>query len=165
MRSEDAARKLRNLSSRSRRARSVEPASTLPPALATALAVTHAAYELCARTTPDRNVAVAVTNAAASLANIDPRLRTGARARLSERLRLEWLVALGDSDARLLGECARILAEAAAVPDASDRVRLASAEAYSLHRASLPRAADLATVPEAGWSLPAVSVAFLPLLP
>lgn len=135
------------------RTRHVEPDA----ALANAIAIAHAAYRLCARKTRDENVAVAANCAASSLETILPSLRDGKPAvRLGERLRLEWLAAMGDADARLLGECARALGDAISRPGASDRIRLASAEAYSLARAVTPREAS-----EAAWRSPTPSVAFL----
>jgi hypothetical protein len=151
-----ARRKLRALarSKRSSRRRLAHPANA---ALTNAVATAYAAYQLCAKKTHDSNVAVAATNAATSLANgfeLAP-------LRLGDRLRLEWLAAMGDADARLLGECARVLGDAiASETDArtGDRIRLASAEAYSLLQAVSRTGASSA---EAGWRSPAASVAFL----
>lgn len=149
-------RKLRSVASSDGRA-GLSPATVahhtgksaeLDSALASAIAVARAAYQLCARTTRDPNVAVAVTSAAASLASS---FGVTATPRLGDRLRLEWLAAMGDADARLLAECARVLGDAIAHHD-SDRLRLASAEAHSLARA---------VASEAAWRAPASSVAFL----
>ena len=96
-------------------------------------------YELCVRRTTDPNVAVAVKNAAESLAKL-----VGVRTppRTCERLRWEYVASTGaftrSADARLLAECARILGEAIALAPANDRLRLASAEAWSLAAAVAP---------------------------
>lgn len=144
-----ARRKLRALA-RSRRADASQ--STLNPLLANAIATARAAYALCARKTEDPNVAVAAENAAASLASSFAGHL--AAPRLGDRLRLEWVAAMPNPEAGLLGECARVLGDAIALSDANlaDRIRLASAEAYSLARA---------VSPEAGWRSAAASVAFL----
>lgn len=124
--------------------------------LAAAIGTAHAAYVLCARRTKDPNVTVAAENAAASLAasfRLEP-------PRLGDRLRLEWLAALPNPDVGLLGECARVLGDAIAWSDATvaDRLRLASAEAYSLTQAVSRSSASSA---EAGWRAAPKSVAFL----
>lgn len=120
---------------------SVEPVSALAPALANALATAHAAYMLCAARTVAPNVATAATNAASELA----KLGAPTKARLGDRLRLEWLAATNAGapngpDAHLLAECARILGDAIALTagapaQVADRIRLVSAEAYSLSSA------------------------------
>ena len=155
MRSEDktqrARRKLRALVRSKRRAQSAGPESALAPALANAIATAHAAYALCAKKTSDPNVAVAANNAAASLAAsfaIAP-------LRLGDRLRLEWLGAMRGADARLLGECTRVLGDAiSGDATVTDRIRLASAEAYSLTQA-------VSRSSEAAWRASQSSVAFL----
>ena len=129
----------------------------LAPAVSKAVTIAHAAYRLCAKKTRDSNVAVAATNAAASLAATFD-LTT---LRLGDRLRLEWLGAMRDADALLLGECARVLGDAIAMTreaPLSDRIRLASAEAYSLMLA-VSRTGESSS--EAAWLSPARSVAFL----
>jgi hypothetical protein len=159
-----ARRKLRALvrSRRSKRRASAHRANAaLATAVATAVATAFAAYQLCAKKTHDSNVAVAATNAATSLAtafDVTP-------LRLGDRLRLEWLAAMGDADTRLLGECARVLGDAIAIATEErigdrirDRIRLASAEAYSLLQAVSRTTASSA---EAGWRSPTASVAFL----
>jgi hypothetical protein len=155
-----ARRKLRALV-RSRRSKRRASAHRANAALATAVATAFAAYQLCAKKTHDSNVAVAATNAATSLAtafDVTP-------LRLGDRLRLEWLAAMGDADTRLLGECARVLGDAIAIATEErigdrirDRIRLASAEAYSLLQAVSRTTASSA---EAGWRSPTASVAFL----
>jgi hypothetical protein len=122
--------------------------------LARALATARAAYELCAKKTKDPNVAVAATNAAASIGSLLG--SSPPKARCGDRLRLEWLAVMHDSDERLLVECARILSEAIALsaPPLRDRIRLASAEAHSL---------ALAIRAEASWRPAAARVAFLSL--
>jgi hypothetical protein len=96
-------------------------------------------YELCARRTTDPNVAVAVKNAAESLAKL---VGVQPKARTSERLRWEYVASTGalmrGADARLLAECARILGDALALAPSDQRVRLASAEAWSLAAAVAP---------------------------
>jgi hypothetical protein len=120
-------------------------------------------FDLCARRTRDKTIAVAAENAAASLrslveatteiggglqANAAPRARTG------ERLRWEWLASTamvvdGAAEGRLLSECARILGDAvvhtrASVdPTIAARFRVASAEAFSLaHTVEMERASS-----------------------
>jgi hypothetical protein len=151
-----ARRKLRALV-RSKRPKRRAPADRTNAALTNALATAYAAYQLCAKRTRDSNVAVAALNAATSLANAFE----VAPLRLGDRLRLEWLAAMRDADARLLGECARVLGDAiptATEPRLGDRIRLASAEAYSLMQAVSRTTASSA---EAGWRSSAASVAFL----
>lgn len=167
MRSEDktpartqrARRKLRALREAKRR-EGVEPVSILAPALANALATAHAAYMLCAARTVDPNVATAATNAASELA----KLGAPTKARLGDRLRLEWLAATNAGtpngpDAQLLAECARVLGDAIALAtptssEMADRIRLVSAEAYSL---------SSAVQAEAAWRPLGARVAFLSL--
>ncbi len=126
----------------------------------TAIAITStcnaaiAGFELCARRTHDVTIAVAATSAADFLrvlveATIAAAAERGidavARARTGDRLRWEWLASTatvvdGTSDARLLGEGARLVPETvtAAVnvgelgESIGARLRVASAEAYSL---------------------------------
>jgi hypothetical protein len=118
-------------------------------------------FELLSRRTRDASVAVAVESAAHHLRSLLDVAVTAAahrgidarpRARTKDRLRWEWLASTavvvdGESDRRLLSECARILGEAVHsvekeredgaprvdLEDALDtRLRLASAEAFSL---------------------------------
>lgn len=145
-----------------RRAQSVEQVSAVAPALGhitNALAAAIAGYELCARRTHDANVAVAVNSAASSLKalleamvgeaatyNVDAKPRT----RIGDRMHWEWLASTGvvmdgAVDSRLLDECARILGDVIGLDvsplgDAyATKVRLASAEAWSLASAVAPR--------------------------
>jgi hypothetical protein len=146
-------RKLRALrqAKRSARTAKVEPVSALPPALANAVATARAAYELCATKTEDAKVAVAVRNASASLLSSFDLKQSP---RLGDRLRLEWLAAMPNAQANLLEECARVLSDAVGMADeaTSDRIRLASAEAYSLFTA---------VGDEAAWQGSQRGVAFL----
>lgn len=109
-------------------------------------------FDLCARRTDDETIAVAARSAAACVRALAGATVSAARGlgidarprvRTCDRLRWEWLASTamvvdGSADGRLLAECARILAEAdasAAVAfgeEIAARLRLASAEAYSL---------------------------------
>jgi hypothetical protein len=114
-------------------------------------------FELCARRTREPSTAVAAKSAAKNLravleAVLDAaafhRVEAPPRARTGERLRWEWLASTaavvdgGEPSARLLAECARVLGSALDVvrrggfdePIAA-RLRVASAEAYSLAHA------------------------------
>jgi len=128
----------------------------LPPAalgtITRALAGALTGYALCGRRTTDPTVAVAVNNAAASAsALLDAIVRETAahgvdaapRTRMGDRLRWEWLASTGSVmdgavEMRILTECARVLGEVVGLDvsplgDAiASRVRLASAEAWSL---------------------------------
>ncbi len=123
-------------------------------AIASACAACVAGLELCARRTRDEKIAVAARDAAGSLRSLQEATIAAAaargvdarpRARTCDRLRWEWLASTatvvdGSADARLLSECARILADVVAStrgtnalgPVIPARLRLASAEAYSL---------------------------------
>jgi hypothetical protein len=125
-------------------------------------------FELLVRRTRERSIAAAAKGAAAHLRSVaeaavaeaaarglDARLR----ARTGDRLRWEWLASTasvvdGSPDERVLEECARVLGDAlptvtrALAPRGKDgradhlcdRLRLASAEAYSLaHAAAFER--------------------------
>jgi hypothetical protein len=116
------------------------------------------AFALAAARTDDANLTVAVKSAAAFVARIrasvQARAAGGAHLPLRDRLRLEWLassVVPGRADARLLDECANLLSSALRALDGSHvfvdehaKLRLASAEAYSLAHALAPAStADL----------------------
>jgi hypothetical protein len=117
-------------------------------------------YDLCARRTRDKTIAVAADNAAASLRSLvqatieiarSLQTNAGPRARTGERLRWEWLASTamvvdGAAEGRLLSECARILGDAVALtrrgvdPSIAARFRVASAEAFSLaHTVAMER--------------------------
>lgn len=117
----------------------------------------EATLGLAAERARDGSVAVAARSAAAFVARIrtDLATRTGsgaARLALHDRLRIEWLASSflpGRADARLLEEAARLLREAVAMlPEAGplaaegDRLRVASAEAWSLAHALVPGPAE-----------------------
>lgn len=122
--------------------------------LASKLASTCRAAEtilgLAAERARDASVAVAARSAAAFVARI--RVDAGGRPQLAlhDRLRIEWLASSflpGRADARLLDEAARLLHETVSTLPASevfgaavDRLRLASAEAWSLAHALTPAA-------------------------
>jgi hypothetical protein len=123
-------------------------------AIASACGAVVAGLDMCARRTRDEKIAVAARNAAGSLRALQEATIVAAaargvdarpRARTCDRLRWEWLASTatvvdGNADARLLSECARILADAVATtrstnalgPEIAARLRLASAEACSL---------------------------------
>ncbi|MBX3232272.1 MAG: hypothetical protein KIT84_21855 [Labilithrix sp.] len=120
--------------------------------IANALAGARAGYELCARRTNDPNVAVAVISAANSASSLLDEIAVAAathgldvrpRLRMTDRLRWEWVASTGSmmeksADARVLAECARVLGEVVGLDvsplgeSIASRVRLASAEAWSL---------------------------------
>lgn len=127
---------------------------TAGAALAITSACTAAAvgFDLCAARTHDETIAVAAKNAAAFLRSLGQATEAAARAkgiearpreRTCDRLRWEWLASTatvldGSSDARLAGECARLLSEVdvASGRNLGDgiaaRFRVAVAEARSL---------------------------------
>lgn len=111
-----------------------------------------AGFDLCVRRTRDERIAVASRNAAAFLralfeftvaAAAEQGIDARPRARTGDRLRWEWLASTatvvdGNPDARLLSECARMLADAVATEPSGlgsqlfARLCAASAEAWSL---------------------------------
>jgi hypothetical protein len=136
-------------------------------------------FELLAERTRDGAIGVAARNAAACLRGVIAGAVTAAEAygvdarprhRTGERLRWEWLASTatvvdGAADERILAECARILAAAVETVGPGDqdreesenllcdRLRLASAEAFSLsHVVALERRADLLVSPLAWGS-------------
>jgi hypothetical protein len=107
--------------------------------------------EICARRTRDATIAVAAESAAKNLRTLGQALDDGhengaaiSRNRTGNRLRWEWLASTamlvdGRCDHRLLSECSSALSElVASAPikalgrELSARLRVASAEAYSL---------------------------------
>lgn len=165
-------RKLKALKQANKRqAHSVEQVSALAPALGqitNALAAALAGYDLCARRTSDAKVKVAVNGAAASLKMLLDAMVTEAatygvdakpRTRIGDRMHWEWIASTavvmhGTADAKLLDECARILGDVIGLDvsplgdEYASKVRLASAEAWSLAAAVTPRR---------GFALPAVA--------
>ncbi len=122
-------------------------------AITTALTAAIAGFEVCARRSRDERTAVAARNAAEFLRVLfasaialaeDLGIDAHPRKRTCDRLRWEWLASTatvvdGHADGRLLAECSRILTEIVASGAASAlgeeialRLRMASAEAYSL---------------------------------
>jgi hypothetical protein len=136
--------------------RTAEQASHAYSAVTSACAAAATGFELCARRTGDEMIGVAARSAASHLrALVEGAVLAAAacgidatpRSRTCERLRWEWLASTamvvdGDADYRLFSECARILTEVldvgrlSAIDEAiGARLRVASAEAYSLARA------------------------------
>lgn len=121
-------------------------------AITTACNAAIAGFEVCARRSRDARTAVAACNASEALralyasaivAAADRGIDAHPRKRTCDRLRWEWLASTamvvdGSSDMRLLSECARILSDLVATDpnglgdEISARIRIASAEAYSL---------------------------------
>lgn len=128
-------------------------------AMVSACDAAAAGFDLCARRTDDETIAVAARSAAGCVRALSDATVSAARAlgidarpraRTGDRLRWEWLASTatvvdGSADGRLLAECARILAEVDASAAAGlgeeigARLRLASAEAYSLAAAVAQR--------------------------
>lgn len=133
-------------------------------AMVSACDAAAAGFDLCARRTDDETIAVAARSAAACVRALAGATVSAARglgidarprARTCDRLRWEWLASTamvvdGSADGRLLDECARVLADvdaSAAVAlgeELAARLRLASAEAYSLASAVAQRRRGLA---------------------
>ena len=109
--------------------------------------------------TTDPRLAVAAKSAGVFVASIRGRIGVlPSKALLRDRLRLEWLASTmvpGRASERVLEECTRLLARCLeglprehAFTDEAARLRVAYAEAYSLHRAiAAERRDDLLFVP------------------